>query len=299
MKIWLSKNSEIPVREQLITQISLGIISGDLAINSRLPSTNEIALRFGVHPNTVSSAYRNLVGQGFVEFKKGSGYYVCDNRKHPLKGELKLDELVADFFRHAQSEGYSINEIQKALRKRLAFAPPDKLILVESDADLREILIFELEEGLKRQIQAVSFQDFAEKYYREKALFLALSDEKPKIETVLPAAENCIYLKARSVAESMKGSQRPSADDLIAVVSGWGTFLSLAKTMLVAAKIEPDSLIVRLTREPNWRHGLSSASMIICDSLTGKKLARYQNVRKFCLIANESFDEIAKNRTEN
>ena len=30
MKIWLTKNSEIPVREQIIAQITLGITSGDL-----------------------------------------------------------------------------------------------------------------------------------------------------------------------------------------------------------------------------------------------------------------------------
>jgi DNA-binding transcriptional regulator YhcF (GntR family) len=47
MKIWLSKNSEIPVREQLITQIALGIASKDLKTGERLPSTSEIAADSG------------------------------------------------------------------------------------------------------------------------------------------------------------------------------------------------------------------------------------------------------------
>ncbi len=60
MKIWLSKNSEVSVREQLVAQISLGIVSRDLRAGDRLPSTRELARRFEIHPNTVSAAYREL-----------------------------------------------------------------------------------------------------------------------------------------------------------------------------------------------------------------------------------------------
>jgi hypothetical protein len=64
--------------------------------------------------------------------------------------------------------------------------------------------------------------------------------------------------------------------------------------MLVAVKIEPESLIIRSTREADWRKGLNAASMIICDSLTAKDLSDLQNVRIFRLIADESLGEIAR-----
>jgi len=54
MRLWLSKNSEVALREQLATQIILGIISEDLKPDQRLPSTRELARRFDLHPNTVS-----------------------------------------------------------------------------------------------------------------------------------------------------------------------------------------------------------------------------------------------------
>lgn len=294
MKIWLSKNSEIPVREQIITQIALGILSGDLAVDSRLPSTNEIALRFGVHPNTVSAAYQKLVEQGWVEFKKGSGYYVRDGEKNTLQVKLKLDELVAEFFRHTQSLGFSFDEIQNALQKRFAFELPENFILVESDEGLREILTFEVETALKRRIQAVSFEDFAEKYHRKNALFLALSNEKPKIQIILPLEKTCIYLKSRSVAESMKGEQRPSENDLIVVVSGWEKFLRWSRTMLVAAKVEADSIVLRSTKTKNWREGLDAASMIICDSLTAENFSDDKRIRPFSLVADDSIYELKK-----
>ncbi len=51
------------MREQLATQIILGIISEDLKPDQRLPSTRELARRFHIHPNTVSAAYRDLAKQ--------------------------------------------------------------------------------------------------------------------------------------------------------------------------------------------------------------------------------------------
>ena len=93
MKIWLSKNSEVPVREQLITQITLGIVSGDLPVGERLSSTRELARRFKIHANTVSSVYQNLSAKGLIEFKKGSGFYVCEPKQKDADGDIELDAL--------------------------------------------------------------------------------------------------------------------------------------------------------------------------------------------------------------
>jgi DNA-binding transcriptional MocR family regulator len=43
MKLWISKSSEVPVAEQLTTQIMLAIHSGELKPNQKLPSTRELA----------------------------------------------------------------------------------------------------------------------------------------------------------------------------------------------------------------------------------------------------------------
>ena len=76
MRLWLSKNGEVPLREQLTAQIVLGIVSGDLPPGQRLPSTRELARRFKIHANTVSAAYRELEERGWLESRKGSGVYV-------------------------------------------------------------------------------------------------------------------------------------------------------------------------------------------------------------------------------
>jgi DNA-binding transcriptional regulator YhcF (GntR family) len=73
MQLWFAHRSAVTLREQLVTQIILGILSDDLPAGQRLPSTRELARRFHLHPNTVSSGYRQLERELWVEFRHGRG----------------------------------------------------------------------------------------------------------------------------------------------------------------------------------------------------------------------------------
>ena len=294
MKIWLSKNSEVPVRDQLITQITIGILSGDLAVGDRLPSTREIARRFQIHANTVSSAYQKLADDGWLEFRKGSGFYIREADQANVSREIQLERLVHDLFKAARELGFSPRDVRERLTRRIAMRGPDRLLVIESDVKLRDIIVGEISGASSWDVAGISLSEFEGRYKNEPAFFAAMIDEKPKIENLVPAEKTCIYLKARSVSDSMTGQTRPSAEDLIAVVSGWGKFLLMAKTILVAANIDPASLLVRQTDEAGWEKGLKSASMIICDSLTARNFPADPRVRPFRIVADESLAEIGR-----
>jgi GntR family transcriptional regulator len=294
MKIWLSKNSEVPVREQLITQITLGIASGDLPTGTRLPSTREIARRYKIHPNTVSNAYQILAEQGWLEFRKGSGFFVRETNHET--GANSLDKLIAQFVLEAQAAGFSIENIKKRLTHFFAAHHSNQLFVIENDSGLREILVEEIRTATGLKVAGAMFDDFENILQTRGAKFAAMFDEKAKISARLPAEKTCVFLKTNSPAATMTGETRPADGDLIAVVSGWESFLVLAKTMLVAARIEPQSLLIRSTRETNWRKGLQAASMIICDSLTAKNLSGLKNIRVFRLIAEESLATLGQLR---
>lgn len=292
MKIWLSKNSEISVREQIIAQITLGITSGDLSVGEKLPSTQEIARRFRIHSNTVSNAYQKLAKDGWIEFKKGSGFYVCEVSTRNPEGENALDLLIADFLKIAQSKGFSRKEIQNRLKKWFSSQTATQILLIESDQDFREILIEEIRIATKFEVIGISFENFRETFENLNAIFVAMNDEESKIQEILPADKTCFYLKSRSVPASMAGETRPAREDLIAVVSGWEKFLIWAKTILVAADIESESLIVRSTKTEKWQNGLKNSVMIICDSLTARKIPHKEKIRPFYLISDESLKEL-------
>lgn len=290
MKIWLSKNSEVPVREQIITQIILGITSGDLPIGERLPSTREIARRFGVHSNTVSGAYQQLVEQGWLEFRHGSGFFVREDGAEDADGSL--DRIIAEFFRSAQKKGFSYAEIRKRTLKFLDAQPPENFLLIESDAELRQILAEEIKQATGFRADEKSFEDFQNDLPQMNSVIVAMFDEKAKIQQILPSDRNCVFLKSRSVADSMVDQPRPTREKLIGVVSGWRQFLLMAKTILLAANIDAESLLIRSTNEAEWKKGLDLAEMIICDSLTAAEIPNDERVRVFRLISDESVSDL-------
>src|SRR5690349_4606011 len=102
MRLWISHTSDIPIREQLGTQIVLGIVSADLKPGARLPSTRELARRFRIHANTVSATYRDLEKAGWLELRRGSGVYIRSQSNGPLAAELSLDYLIGELFRSAR-----------------------------------------------------------------------------------------------------------------------------------------------------------------------------------------------------
>ena len=58
MKIRISKESEVSIRQQLTGQISFLIVTGKLKPGEALPSVRELATRLKIHHNTVSQAYQ-------------------------------------------------------------------------------------------------------------------------------------------------------------------------------------------------------------------------------------------------
>ena len=74
MRLWLNRSSEIWLREQLMTQVVLGILCRQILPGHRLPSTRELARRFGIHPNTASAAYRELEEGGESSCAKGAEF---------------------------------------------------------------------------------------------------------------------------------------------------------------------------------------------------------------------------------
>lgn len=297
MKIWLSKNSEVSVREQLVTQIFIGIVSLDLKAGEKLPSTRELARRFQIHQNTVSAAYRELAEQNLVEFKKGSGVYVREyvrENENNATTESELDGIITRFFQDAASHGFTFNEIKTRLRKRLAASSPTHFLVVESNLELREILIEEIRAATDRRVETISFEDVSDGFSFNDEQITAMFDEAEKLREILPPNKSCIVLKTNSVPDSMIGETRPSDDNLIAVVSRWKTFLDLAKMFLVAARVAPETLVLRSANEPDWKNGLQAVSLIICDSAMAKEFSNDERVRVFRLIADSSLDELRK-----
>jgi GntR family transcriptional regulator len=294
MRLWLAKKSEVPLREQLVTQIVLGITSGDLASEERLPSTRELARRFSIHSSTVSAAYRELARRGWVEFRKGSGVYV--RRRSPdvlIDGDgLELDQLIQTFLQLARDRGFALAEIRGRVKHWLGLQPPERFLVIEPDEELRRILIAEIREATMFPVNGASPEECADPRVLAGAALVALYGQAERVREVLPPGSTCLFLHSRSVPESLEGQERPGDDQLITVVSHWPDFLRWSRTMLLAAELHPDTLSFRDAREPGWQKGLRSSAFVIADALTASLLPADIRTRVFRMLADTSLMEL-------
>jgi len=61
---------------QIADSISEKVIEGKYPPGEKIPSVRDLAIEFGVNPNTIMRTYNELQTRGIIENKRGVGYYV-------------------------------------------------------------------------------------------------------------------------------------------------------------------------------------------------------------------------------
>ncbi|HEU4389352.1 MAG TPA: GntR family transcriptional regulator [Blastocatellia bacterium] len=294
MRLWLSRNSEVPVREQLAAQIILGIISHDLKPRQKLPSTRELAHRLSIHANTVSAAYRDLARRGWVEQRRGSGVYVRALTVDSLKDEkLDVEQLISAFVQIARTRGFALSEIRSRLKRWLDQAPPDHFLVIDPDPELCKILAAEIQRATGLKVTVASPGDCSRELFAGAAP-VALYGRIEEPDSMVALSASWLLLQFRSIQGALRGETRPSDDALVTVVSRCEAFLDWSRTVLIAAGIDPDALSFRDAREPGWQEGLSGSSLVISDTLTAKHAPRGCKVRAFPIIADSSIEDLIR-----
>ena len=293
MQLWFARGSDVSIRQQLVTQIILGILSDDLAPGQRLPSTREIARRFRLHPNTVSAGYRELQADEWVEFRRGSGVYVRAKKPAaPLAPDVALDQKIADLFRSAQKLGVSLPAVRARLRQWLNLQPPDHFLLIEPDEELRRILAAEISRVVTFPLLSCGPEDCAGAAEGSIAVLLPNREEMAR-RFIAPGTE-ILVLQLRSVPASLAEYLPAPASKLVGVASRWPEFLKVARAMLHAAGFDPDSLVFRDARNPNWQRGLKQTVAVVCDSLTAAALPKDCRAIPFPLLSESSIAELKR-----
>ena len=295
MRFWFNRATKISIREQLVTQVVLGVLSGDLAAGQRLPSTRDLARRFHLHPNTVSAAYRELEESAWVEFRHGSGVYVRKGKPAPTPTpELAIDRLVANLFRSARELGVPMAVIRERLRRWESMQPPGHFLLVEPDEELRRIVVGEIGNAVKFPVQGSGLEVLRKPEELVGAAVLVLPSKYETVRRELPEGAECISLQVRSIPDSLAAWLPADNNRLVAVVSRWPGFLDSARTMLTAAGFDADALIIRDAREPGWQQPLKSAAAVVCDSLIASSISKGVRVIHFSLLTESCLAELSR-----
>jgi GntR family transcriptional regulator len=293
MQLWFARGSEVTIREQLVTQVMLGILSDDLRPGQRLPSTRELARRFRLHPNTVSAGYRQLERERWVEFRHGSGVYVREHKPAVSPSSvLALDQLVAALFRQARELGTPLSTVRSRLRQWLEMQPPDHFLLIEPDEELRRILALEIQQAVTFPVQSCGLDDCPGS--PDGAIPVLLANRTAAARQALPQGADVLILQVRSVPTSLAGWLPAPSGTLIGIASSWPNFLKTARTILHAAGFHPDALLFRDAHKPNWQRGLEQTAAVVCDSVTATELPAGCRAIPFPLLSESSIADLRR-----
>ncbi|MCV9877552.1 MocR-like pyridoxine biosynthesis transcription factor PdxR [Brenneria izbisi] len=87
----LSNQQEGTLNKRLYDSIRLSILDGAITAGSRLPSSRDLAQQLSLSRNTVLAAYEQLLAEGYIETRTGSGSYVTqqlpDGNMTPVRNE--------------------------------------------------------------------------------------------------------------------------------------------------------------------------------------------------------------------
>ena len=288
MDIRISKENEVPVRRQLAEQIVYLIATEKLQPGEALPSVRALARRLGIHHNTVSEAYQDLVRRTWLVGRRGSHLIVrgAGERVGPAPNR-DLDDLINNVIRLARAQGHTLQALRDRVRRRLLAQPPDHILVVEEEAGMRRLLQEEIRQAMRWPVRVCSRKDLAaQPGLAIGALVTAAHHAIADVDPLAPKDRPAIPLAYCGADEHLREIRRLHDPSVIAVVSVSEVFAETSRGLLASA----------IGRRHTFREfllplesaaGLEAADLIFCDSVASKDFKRPRCVH-YRLIAPES-----------
>jgi GntR family transcriptional regulator len=103
-----------PIYRQIAEQISADILSGALAPDQQVMSTNQYAAFYRINPATAAKGFQQLVDDGLLYKKRGIGMFVSTDAPERLRArhrERFMAEVVDPMVAEAQVIGIPLDDV--------------------------------------------------------------------------------------------------------------------------------------------------------------------------------------------
>ena len=299
LKIAISKQSDVPIRHQLAEQIVYLIATEKLGPGTPLPSVRELARRLKIHHNTVSEVYQELVHRRWLAGRRGSRMVVLG---HGQEADNDLDGLINRTIRAARERGYTLQQLRSRVRERLMAEPPDHILVVEGENELRRVIEEEIRSQGRWPVQGCSRQDLAADPARAIGALIATPQYAlADVAGLAPKEFPAVPLTFSEAGEHLTRIRQLPNPSVVAVVSVSPVFLAAARSVLAPALGGRHSMMERqapLADASAALDGTAAADLVFCDSVThgsvkSKKHILYRVVDKasikYLMSAMESY----------
>jgi GntR family transcriptional regulator len=113
--------SQIPIFEQIVSQVIFHVASGGLEVGDLIPSVRDLGTQLTVHPNTVAKAFQKLEGLGVITARRGRGMEVTPDAPKLCQAERRkrVGNRIREALREAASSGLSGEEIRRLVEDEI------------------------------------------------------------------------------------------------------------------------------------------------------------------------------------
>jgi DNA-binding transcriptional regulator YhcF (GntR family) len=254
MEISITKNSEVPLREQLAEQIVIAIATGQV---------RALARRVKIHHNTVSEAYQDLVRRKWLVRRPGKRLVVGERMDPARRQAASLDDLIDETIERARVLGFSLQALRQRVRERLLAQAPDHILVVAEEEGLRILIREEVRRNCGVTVEICSPEEFAaDPGRRVGAQVFAPAHLLDGLEARF--AIPITYSKADEHAGLIRGLKKPS---IVAAVSVSESLLVRARAMFAAA-VGRRHTYREILVTGKGRVNLAGVDLAFCDSVS-------------------------------
>ena len=292
MQISLSKNSDIPLRQQLAEQIVFLITTGKLSAGQRLPSVRALARQVKVHHNTVSEAYQDLVRRKWLTRQRGSRLIVGPGAAAGPRSPSSLDELINESIQRAQAMGYSLQALTRHVRERLLAQPPDHILVVEQEAGLRQIIRQEVHAKLGWPVESCSLEQFlSDPALAVGAQVFAPNHAIEELRPLIAPNRPLLSISYAAADEHLNLIRRLRKPSIVAVVSTSESLLRTARGLLAPAIQRRHAFREFLSPQTGYMD-LRGIDVAFCDSVVISSV-RCRHKIHYHLVAARCLEDLA------
>jgi DNA-binding transcriptional regulator YhcF (GntR family) len=111
-----------PIFVQIAERIEEDIISGRLAEEEQVPSTNQFAALYQINPATAAKGVNLLVDQDVLYKRRGLGMYVASGARAQLlekRREQFFDRYIVTMLQEAEKLGITPEQVTEMLQRRV------------------------------------------------------------------------------------------------------------------------------------------------------------------------------------
>lgn len=117
LELFIRNASEVPIYEQLASQIKQHILTGNLSPGEALPSLRVLAKELRISVITTKRAYEELEAEGYLQSVAGKGSFVAQKSTQLLREEqLRVaEQALAEAVSIAHASKIPLAELQEML----------------------------------------------------------------------------------------------------------------------------------------------------------------------------------------